>query len=229
MALIDRCHLEYPFYGSRRIRDWLEEQGRRTNRKKVRPLMRTVALTAQFSKRNLSLANQAHKVYPYLLLGLEIGRPNQVWATNVTYLPMAGVSCIWSRLWIRTREKYFLEPVQHARCELLRRGPGGGERDLWHFEDLQSRSRQPIHQRRLHRHPQAPRHWYQHGRHGPMARQRLREGLWPTLKYEEVYLRAYTTASRLHAHHWAGTSPFTKTKGGTSRLTGERRTACTTK
>ena len=89
MALIDRCHLKHPFYGSRRIRDWLEDHGYRVNRKKVQRLMRTMDLAAQYPKRNLSLANQAHKVYPYLLRGLVIDRPNQVWATDITYIPMA--------------------------------------------------------------------------------------------------------------------------------------------
>jgi putative transposase len=89
MALIDRCHLKYPFYGSRRIRDWLGDQGHRVNRKKVRRLMRTMDLSAQYPKRNLSLANQAHKIYPYLLRDLVIDRPNQVWATDITYIPMA--------------------------------------------------------------------------------------------------------------------------------------------
>ena len=64
-------------------------QGHRVNRKKVRRLMRTMALAAQYPKRNLSLANQAHKVYPYLLRDLVIDRPNQAWATDVTYIPMA--------------------------------------------------------------------------------------------------------------------------------------------
>ena len=89
MALIDRCHLKHPFYGIRRIRDWLEDHGYRVNRKKVQRLMRTMDLAAQYPKRNLSLANQAHKVYPYLLRGLVIDRPNQVWATDITYIPMA--------------------------------------------------------------------------------------------------------------------------------------------
>ena len=89
MALIDRCHLKHPFYGSRRIRDRLEDHGYRVNRKKVQRLMRTMDLAAQYPKRNLSLANQAHKVYPYLLRGLVIDRPNQVWATDITYIPMA--------------------------------------------------------------------------------------------------------------------------------------------
>ena len=89
MALMDRCHLKHPFYGSRRIRDWLEDQGHRVNRKKVQRLMRTMGLTAQYPKRNLSLANKAHKVYPYLLRNLVIDRSNQVWATDITFIPMA--------------------------------------------------------------------------------------------------------------------------------------------
>jgi len=89
MALIDRCHLKYPFYGSRRIRDWLEDQGHKVNRKRIQRLMRTMGLVALYPKRNLSLANQAHKVYPYLLRNLAIDRPNQVWATDITYIPMA--------------------------------------------------------------------------------------------------------------------------------------------
>jgi len=89
LALIDRCHLKYPFYGSRRIRDWLGDQGHRVNRKRVQRLMRTMGLAALYPKRNLSRANQAHKVYPYLLKGLVIDRPNQVWATDITYIPMA--------------------------------------------------------------------------------------------------------------------------------------------
>ena len=89
MALIDRCHLEHPYYGSRRIRDWLEDEGRWVNRKRVQRLMRTMGLAALYPKRNLSLANQAHKVYSYLLRNLVIDRPNHVWATDVTYIPMA--------------------------------------------------------------------------------------------------------------------------------------------
>lgn len=89
MKLIDRCHLEHPYYGSRRIRDWLGDQGHKVNRKRVQRLMRTMGLTAVYPKRNLSKANQAHKVYPYLLRNLVIDRPNQVWATDLTYIPMA--------------------------------------------------------------------------------------------------------------------------------------------
>lgn len=89
MQQIDRCHLKHPFYGSRRIQDWLEDQGILVNRKRVQRLMRTMGLVALYPKRNLSLANQAHRVYPHLLRNLVIDRPNQVWATDLTYIPMA--------------------------------------------------------------------------------------------------------------------------------------------
>jgi len=81
MYLIDRGHPKYPFYGSRRIRGWLIDEGYCVNRKWVRRLMRTMGLEALYPGRNLSKAHQAHKVYPYLLRNLLIDRPNQVWST----------------------------------------------------------------------------------------------------------------------------------------------------
>ncbi len=89
MKLIDRCHLKHPYYGSRRIRDWLADEGYRVNRKRVPRLLHTMGLVALYPKRNLSLPDQAHKVYPYLLKDLVIDRQNQVWATDITYIPMA--------------------------------------------------------------------------------------------------------------------------------------------
>ena len=89
MKLIDQCHLDHPYYGSRRIKDWLEDRGHLVNRKRVRRLMQTMGIEALYPKRNLSLANQAHKVYPYLLNDVVVERPNQVWATDITYVPMA--------------------------------------------------------------------------------------------------------------------------------------------
>ena len=66
MRTIDECHLQRPFYGSRHLRDWLEDLGYVISRKKVQRLMRTMGLTALYPKRNLSRRHQAHKVYPYL-------------------------------------------------------------------------------------------------------------------------------------------------------------------
>ena len=89
MRLIDRCHMELPFYGSRRIVDWLGDEGHLVNRKRVQRLMRTMGIVAIYPKKNLSQPNQVHRVYPYLLRNLNIDRPSQVWATDITYLPMA--------------------------------------------------------------------------------------------------------------------------------------------
>ena len=89
MKKIDAMHLERPFYGSRRLRDWLQLMGYAISRKKIQRLMREMGLCALYPKRNLSKRNQAHKVYPYLLKGLVIDRPNQVWSTDITFVPMA--------------------------------------------------------------------------------------------------------------------------------------------
>lgn len=90
MRLIDQCHLKHPYYGSRRVRNWVADFHDLTvNRKRVQRLMRQMGITALYPKRNLSRRNQAHHVYPYLLKGLTIDHANQVWAADMTYIPMA--------------------------------------------------------------------------------------------------------------------------------------------
>ena len=89
MRLIDETHMKYPFYSSRRIGDWLEDQGFRINRKHIQRLMRMMRIQAIYPKKKTSLPGKGHKVYPYLLRGLQIQRPNQVWAADITYVPMA--------------------------------------------------------------------------------------------------------------------------------------------
>ena len=89
MRLIDEIHLELPFYGSRRIRDELETRGHPVNRKRVQRLMRHMGVAALYPKRRTSAPGRGHKVYPYLLTGVSVERANQVWATDICYLPMA--------------------------------------------------------------------------------------------------------------------------------------------
>ena len=89
MALIDRQYLGRPYYGSRRMTAWLATQGHVVNRKRVQRLMRLMALVAIYQRPNTSKAAAAHKVYPYLLGGMAIERVNQVWCSDVTYIPMA--------------------------------------------------------------------------------------------------------------------------------------------
>jgi len=89
MRRIDEMHLKRPFYGSRRIRDWLWEEGYDINRKRVQRLMRQMGITALYPKKGTSRPGKGHKTYPYLLKGMEINRPNQVFCTDITYVPMA--------------------------------------------------------------------------------------------------------------------------------------------
>jgi putative transposase len=90
MKLIDELYMLYPFYGSRQITRALRRQGYEINRKRIQRLMRVMGLEAIYRKPNLSRANAAHRVYPYLLRGLKVFRSNQVWATDITYIPVQG-------------------------------------------------------------------------------------------------------------------------------------------
>ena len=89
MGEIDRQYLETPFYGSRRMRAWLGRCGIRVSRKRVQRLMRAMGLRAIYRRPNTSRRSPEHRVYPYLLRNARITRPNQVWAADITYLPMA--------------------------------------------------------------------------------------------------------------------------------------------
>ncbi len=89
MKLIDRQYLTTPFYGARRIAVWLKGQRYEVNRKRIRRLMRIMGLTAIYRRPRTSKPAAGHKVYPYLLNGTPIARPKQVWAADITYIPMA--------------------------------------------------------------------------------------------------------------------------------------------
>ena len=89
MRQIDELHLEYPFYGSRSIARELRGRGCLANRKRVQRLMRLMGLESVAPKPDTSRPNEEHPVYPYLLRGLTISRANQVWATDITYIPLA--------------------------------------------------------------------------------------------------------------------------------------------
>jgi transposase InsO family protein len=189
--------------------------------------MRTMDLTAQYPKRNLSLANQAHKVYPYLLRDLVIDRPNQVWATDVTYIPMArgfvylvAIMDWYSRKVLSWRVSNTLdasfcvealeEALDHGAPEIFNTDQGS----QFTSEDFTGVLKREGIQ-------------HQHGRQGRWLDNVFVERLWRSVKYEEVYLKP-TTASPRRGHHWADTSRSTTPRDDTSRLTGARPTACTT-
>jgi len=89
MRQIDELHLNYPFAGSRMLRDLLWQQGLVVGRRHVRTLMGRMAIEAIYRRPNTSKPAPGHRIYPYLLRGLAITRPNQVWAMDITYIPMA--------------------------------------------------------------------------------------------------------------------------------------------
>lgn len=88
MGLIDRQYMETPFYGIRRMTAWLHRRGYPVNHKRVARLMRIMGIEAIYPKPKLSKGDSEHKVYPYLLKGVEVVRPNQVWSSDITYIPM---------------------------------------------------------------------------------------------------------------------------------------------
>lgn len=90
MRVIDETYLAHPEFGSRQLTRWLRMQGYRVNRKRVRRLMQLMSLEAIYQKPNTSRRNPEHRAYRYLLRHLKIERPNQVWAADITYVPIKG-------------------------------------------------------------------------------------------------------------------------------------------
>ena len=88
MEMIDKQYLKTPFYGSRKMVIYLTSEGYFVNRKRVQRLMKLMNIQAAYPKPNLSKNRQEHKIYPYLLKGVKIDRPNFVWSTDITYIPV---------------------------------------------------------------------------------------------------------------------------------------------
>src|SRR6516164_9784094 len=89
MRRMDELHLDFPFAGSRMLRDLLQTEGIKIGRRHVSTLMKRMGIEAIYRKPNTSKAAPGHKVYPYLLGKMQVLRPNQVWAMDITYIPMA--------------------------------------------------------------------------------------------------------------------------------------------
>ncbi len=89
MRLLDEQYTRAPFYGSRKMTEWLRTKGVEVNRKRVSRLMKAMGIEAVYPKPKLSQPGEGHKIYPYLLGGVEVNRVNQVWSTDITYIRMA--------------------------------------------------------------------------------------------------------------------------------------------
>jgi putative transposase len=192
MRRIDSLHLNYPFAGSRMLRDLLRGEGVVIGRELVSTMMRRMGIEAIYRKPNTSKAALGHKIYPYLLRGLVIDRPNQVWAMDITYIPMArgfvylAAVVDWFsrrvlawRLSITMEVDFCLEAVEEAlaRCgrpEIFNTDQGSQFTNAA-FTGLLLENGIAI---------------SMDGR-GAWRDNVFVERLWRSVKYEEVYLRAY--------------------------------------
>ena len=191
MKLIDRQYLATPFYGTRKIAAYLKSQGHLVNRKRVRRLMRLMGLKAIYRRPRMSKPAPGHKIYPYLLGGMAVTRPNQVWAADITYIPMARgflylVAIIdwYSRYVLSWRLSNTLDAVfcVEALEEALRKG----RPDIFNT-DQGAQFTSEAFTGLLEKHGIKV---SMDGK-GSYNDNLFIERLWRTVKYEEVYLKAY--------------------------------------
>ena len=174
MRLIDEQYLQRPFYGSRSMTLHLRRQGHPVNRKRIQRLMRQMGLEAIYPKPHTSRRHPGHKIYPYLLRDLCIQRPNQVWATDITYIPLnRGFMFLVAVMDWHSRRGAFLETVQHLGCRLLRDCAARSHHAPRPPRDLQHGPGSSVHQPSLHQCPGGPKHFHKHGWARPCPGQHL--------------------------------------------------------
>lgn len=198
MRQIDEIHLQHPFYGSRNIRDELWSRGYDIGRDRVRRLMRLMGIEAIYAKPRLSKAHPGHRKYPYLLRGLAITRPNQVWAADITYIPMAKGFCYlvaiidWaSRMVLSWRlsntldSSFCVEALQEAiakyGCPEIFNTDQGSQFSSEAFTDILAENGISI---------------SMDGK-GRWRDNVFIERLWKSIKYEDVYLKAYSSMAEV--------------------------------
>jgi putative transposase len=200
MRRIDALHLDYPFAGSRMLRDLLRGEGVVIGRELVRTMMRWMCIEALYRRPGTSKPAPGHKIYPYLLRGLAIERPNQVWAMDITYIPMAhgfvylAAVVDWStrrvlawRLSITMEVDFCLEAVEEALAKYAKpevfNTDQGSQFTSAAFAGLLLENKIAI---------------SMDGR-GSWRDNVFVERLWRSVKYEEVYLRAYDSVGDARA------------------------------
>ena len=200
MRRLDELHMDFPFAGSRMLRDLLAAKGVKVGRLHVSSLMKKMTIEAIYRRPNTSKPAPGHKVYPYLLRKLAVTRPNQVWATDITYIPMARgfvylIAIVdwfsrrvlaW-RLSITLETDFCIEALEEALTRF-------GTPDIFNT-DQGSQFTSMAFTSVLHREKIAI---SMDGR-GAWRDNVFVERLWRSVKYEEVYLRAYGTVSDARA------------------------------
>jgi len=191
MKLIDRQYLITPYYGARKIAAWLKSQSYSVNRKRVRRLMRLMGLKAIYRQPRTNKPVLGHKVYPYLLSGMKITRANQVWAADITYIPMAR-GFLYLVAIIDWYSRYVLSwrlsnTMDASFCvEALEEALSKGRPEIFNT-DRGSQFTSEAFTRLLEQHGVRV---SMDGK-GSYNDNLFIERLWRTLKYEEVYLKAY--------------------------------------
>ena len=200
MRRMDELHLEFPFAGSRMLRDLLAQEGIAIGRRHVATLMKRMGIEAIYRKPHTSKPALGHKIYPYLLRGMKVDRPNQVWAMDITYVPMArgfvylAAVVDWFsrrvlawRLSITQEAAFCVEALEdalarHGRPEVFNTDQGS-QFTSHAFTGVLLKAGIAI---------------SMDGK-GSWRDNVFVERLWRSIKYEEVYLRAYDTVSDARA------------------------------
>jgi putative transposase len=198
MRLIDELYTARPFYGSRRMAIRLNERGEGVNRKRVQRLMRVMGLEAIYPKPRLSLAGKGHRIYPYLLRGVKVERVDQVWSTDITYVPMpsgfmylAAVIDWFSRYVIAWRLSNTLDG---SFClEMLEEALGGGRPEIFNTDQGVQFTAAAF----TGRLESAGVAVSMDGR-GRALDNVFVERLWRSVKYEDIYIQGYDTAPGLY-------------------------------
>jgi putative transposase len=199
MKLIDRQYLSTPFYGSRKMAAWLKSQGQNINRKRVRRLMQIMGLKALYRRPRLSKPGPGNKIYPYLLKGLKINRRNQVWAADITYIPMQK-GFLYLVVILDWYSRYILSwrlsnTLDNSFCvEALKEALRKGQPEIFNTDQgSQFTSQEFV--------TILEKHEIQVSMDGSgsYTDNLFIERLWRTLKYEEVYLKAYQDAREARA------------------------------
>jgi putative transposase len=200
MRRIDALHLDYPFAGSRMLRDMLGREGIEIGRRRVATMMRRMGIEALYRRPNTSKPAPGHRIYPYLLRGRRIDRPNQVWAMDITYIPMArgfvylAAAVDWfsrrvlsHRVSITMEADFCLEALaealaKHGRPEIFNTDQGS-QFTSEAFTGVLIANEIAI---------------SMDGR-GAWRDNVFVERIWKSVKYEEVYLRAYDSVAEARA------------------------------
>ena len=200
MRRLDELHLEFPFAGARMLRGFLDREGIRRGRRHITTLMRKMGIEALYRRPRTTKPEPGHRIYPYLLRGLEVARPNQVWAMDITYIPMArGFVYLAVVLdWFSRRVLSWAVSItmEAAFCiDVLEQALAGHGRPEIFNTDQGSQFTCPAFTGVLASNGIA----ISMDGKGAWRDNVFVERLWRSVKYEEVYLRAYESAGEARA------------------------------